>query len=300
MHALAADLLAVRPAAKLDLRPAGIVDLRQVERVRGLDDVLQLQFAGPKLAVCNQESELVGPRAKHATSDIPPGIIGGVPAECRFAVKKQNPACCDFFGRQAGPVRILVVSQSGAGECEQKKKGEQTLHGSSFRSEESLIRLRHFPQGSGESKRRTVSWRAVGLDLSREALSKLPEVWYEIVERLLPMERAKRLIPPEDRLEAIRTEPKRTGRPWLVGEATEVARGQNRSVELLKQAASALGRAAADIFTDPAVNVWEDAEAVYVDAELPGLDFKDLEIYVTGGNQLTIKGERKRGQTEKT
>jgi HSP20 family protein len=43
----------------------------------------------------------------------------------------------------------------------------------------------------------------------------------------------------------------------------------------------------------PAMNVWEDAEQVFVEAELPGLDLKDLEIYVTGGNQLTIKGERK-------
>jgi HSP20 family protein len=43
----------------------------------------------------------------------------------------------------------------------------------------------------------------------------------------------------------------------------------------------------------PPVNVWEDADAVHVEAELPGLDLKDLEIYVTGGNQLTIKGERK-------
>jgi HSP20 family protein len=43
----------------------------------------------------------------------------------------------------------------------------------------------------------------------------------------------------------------------------------------------------------PAVNVWEDGDAVLVEAELPGLDLKDLEIYVTGGNQLTIKGERK-------
>lgn len=49
----------------------------------------------------------------------------------------------------------------------------------------------------------------------------------------------------------------------------------------------------------PAVNVWEDAEAAYVEAELPGLDLKDLEIYVTGGNQLTIKGERKRQELEK-
>ncbi|HMF13138.1 MAG TPA: Hsp20/alpha crystallin family protein [Gemmataceae bacterium] len=43
----------------------------------------------------------------------------------------------------------------------------------------------------------------------------------------------------------------------------------------------------------PAVNVWEDADQVFVEAELPGLDLKDLSIYVTGGNQLTIKGERK-------
>jgi HSP20 family protein len=43
----------------------------------------------------------------------------------------------------------------------------------------------------------------------------------------------------------------------------------------------------------PAVNVWEDADTVFVEAELPGMDAKDLEIHVTGGNQLTIKGERK-------
>lgn len=50
----------------------------------------------------------------------------------------------------------------------------------------------------------------------------------------------------------------------------------------------------------PAVNVWEDAESVHVDAELPGLDLKDLEIYVTGGNRLAIKGERKPALPEKT
>jgi HSP20 family protein len=43
----------------------------------------------------------------------------------------------------------------------------------------------------------------------------------------------------------------------------------------------------------PAVNVWEDGENVYAEAELPGMELSDLEIYVTGGNQLTIKGERK-------
>jgi HSP20 family protein len=49
----------------------------------------------------------------------------------------------------------------------------------------------------------------------------------------------------------------------------------------------------------PAVNVWEDADRVFVEAELPGLDLKDLEIYVTGGNQLTLKGERKPVTPEK-
>ncbi len=49
----------------------------------------------------------------------------------------------------------------------------------------------------------------------------------------------------------------------------------------------------------PAVNVWEDGDHVYVEAELPGIDRKDLEIYVTGGSQLTIKGERKKEVPEK-
>jgi HSP20 family protein len=43
----------------------------------------------------------------------------------------------------------------------------------------------------------------------------------------------------------------------------------------------------------PPLNVWEEGDAVFVEAELPGLDLKDLEIYVTGGNQLALKGERR-------
>jgi len=43
----------------------------------------------------------------------------------------------------------------------------------------------------------------------------------------------------------------------------------------------------------PAVNVWEEDDQLLVEAELPGLDLAGLEIYVTGGNQLTLKGERK-------
>lgn len=49
----------------------------------------------------------------------------------------------------------------------------------------------------------------------------------------------------------------------------------------------------------PALNVWEDGEHLFVEAELPGFDLKDLEIFVTGGNQLSIKGERKPVVVEK-
>ena len=43
----------------------------------------------------------------------------------------------------------------------------------------------------------------------------------------------------------------------------------------------------------PALNVWDNGESLFVEAELPGMDLKDLEIFVTGKDQLTIKGERK-------
>jgi HSP20 family protein len=62
----------------------------------------------------------------------------------------------------------------------------------------------------------------------------------------------------------------------------------NRLFERWAGPGNALGAAG-----DPAVNVWEDGEHLRVEAELPGLDLKDLEIYVTGGNQLTLQGERK-------
>jgi len=42
----------------------------------------------------------------------------------------------------------------------------------------------------------------------------------------------------------------------------------------------------------PGVNLWEDGDTAYVEAELPGLSMDDVEIYVTG-NELTINGERR-------
>lgn len=42
----------------------------------------------------------------------------------------------------------------------------------------------------------------------------------------------------------------------------------------------------------PAVNIWEDEQAVYAEADLPGLSLEKLEVFVTEGDQLTIQGER--------
>jgi HSP20 family protein len=42
----------------------------------------------------------------------------------------------------------------------------------------------------------------------------------------------------------------------------------------------------------PELSVWEDEHAVYAEADLPGIDPAQLEITVTGGNQLTVQGER--------
>jgi HSP20 family protein len=48
----------------------------------------------------------------------------------------------------------------------------------------------------------------------------------------------------------------------------------------------------------PLLNLWEDDNHVYVEAELPGFDLKDLDVMVTGDNQLSLKGERKQLELE--
>ena len=46
----------------------------------------------------------------------------------------------------------------------------------------------------------------------------------------------------------------------------------------------------------PAVNIWEDDDNLFLEAELPGIAKDALDIHVTGGNQLVIKGRRQRPQ----
>jgi len=42
----------------------------------------------------------------------------------------------------------------------------------------------------------------------------------------------------------------------------------------------------------PPINVWEDTDAVFAEAEVPGLTMNELEVTVVG-NELSIKGDRK-------
>jgi len=44
--------------------------------------------------------------------------------------------------------------------------------------------------------------------------------------------------------------------------------------------------------SEPAMNVWEDDNAVFAEVDLPGVDPAKLEITVAEGNQLTVQGER--------
>lgn len=49
----------------------------------------------------------------------------------------------------------------------------------------------------------------------------------------------------------------------------------------------------------PPVNVWEDEEGFYLEAELPGMTREQLHISVTHRNHLTIQGELPVAEVEK-
>lgn len=48
----------------------------------------------------------------------------------------------------------------------------------------------------------------------------------------------------------------------------------------------------------PPLNVWDDDNNLYVEAEVPGMELDELEIFVNGDDQLTIQGERKQPDGE--
>lgn len=49
----------------------------------------------------------------------------------------------------------------------------------------------------------------------------------------------------------------------------------------------------------PPLNLSEENDTLFLEAELPGLELTDLEIFVTNRNQLTLRGERKAPVVEK-
>jgi HSP20 family protein len=51
--------------------------------------------------------------------------------------------------------------------------------------------------------------------------------------------------------------------------------------------------------TYPAVNLWEDGENFYVQAELPGVPADKLEVVVSEQNLLTLSGERPQAEAGK-
>ena len=67
----------------------------------------------------------------------------------------------------------------------------------------------------------------------------------------------------------------------LLNEVDEVARLFNRVAPF-----------AAAIPTGPHLNVWEDDQAIFVEADLPGVDAAKIDVTVTEGNHLTIRAER--------
>ena len=74
--------------------------------------------------------------------------------------------------------------------------------------------------------------------------------------------------------------------PWA-----EVNRLRNEMERLFGRDENGQTRGVSRAF--PPLNMWEDDNHLYVEAELPGFELDDLEIYVSGGNQLSIAGQRK-------
>lgn len=79
--------------------------------------------------------------------------------------------------------------------------------------------------------------------------------------------------------------------PW-----TEMNRLSREMDRLFGRSGAGMGRPLG-VGAFPALNVWEDDNNLYAEAELPGFSLDDLEIYVTG-NQLSIKGERRPPQQD--
>jgi HSP20 family protein len=48
----------------------------------------------------------------------------------------------------------------------------------------------------------------------------------------------------------------------------------------------------------PPVDLWQDDDNLYVEAEMPGFELSDLEITVSGDNQIELSGTRQQPEAE--
>jgi HSP20 family protein len=87
------------------------------------------------------------------------------------------------------------------------------------------------------------------------------------------------------------------GLRWQPLNASEWNRWQNEMDRLFTRFGESLPRRFAQA-AYPALNLWEDDEKLSVEAELPGYELDQLEIFVNGGKQLTIKGQRQQTPAE--
>ncbi|MBX9580998.1 MAG: Hsp20/alpha crystallin family protein [Gemmataceae bacterium] len=71
----------------------------------------------------------------------------------------------------------------------------------------------------------------------------------------------------------------------------EVNAVQEQFARLVNRVAPYAAATAAGV-SGPLLNVWEDENALYVEADLPGIDPAKLDITVAEGNHLTVGGER--------
>lgn len=78
--------------------------------------------------------------------------------------------------------------------------------------------------------------------------------------------------------------------PWRDLQS-EMSRLQSEMNRLFGRYGSSDGRTIHSAY--PPINLWENEDQLEVEIELPGMEMDDLEIYVNGSNQLSLKGERK-------
>lgn len=73
----------------------------------------------------------------------------------------------------------------------------------------------------------------------------------------------------------------------------------HRDMDRLMQDVFTRGSSVAAVGTGsfPPLNVWEDGDALYAEAEMPGVKHEDLDISVLAGD-LTIRGQRSSGEAE--